>query len=281
MTFGEVSEIIESPQIKEAFELPDFVELLERTPEAWEPQEARIETWELDSGLEMDTRTREEAEVQQEAPYEYSQAYTDSQGIYHPGQIIGVYKDSLENPVHRETAESLKGWQHQERMMSCAVQVQRQIINKQFGANVSEAELRQIAKELDLYTDERGTYRKDIGKLTELFNMEREQPKNPTSSDLIAARLQGEELIVAVDSVLLERPYLPKTTMVNHVVEVLDFDFSDSENPKVIINDPGRTEGRGSVYLLSDFERAACRMNQETGEQTYISVTKIQKKEAQ
>lgn len=201
--FSQYSELSETRQPGESLELPDSVQLLERPAEAPEQPEARLETWELDEGLEMDARIREAAEVMSKAPFEYSEAYIDSQGVYHPGQITGVYKDSLENPAHRETAESLSGWQRQEKMMSCAVQAQREIINKQTKTNVTETELREIGKKLDLYTDVRGTYRSDVGKLAELYGLERYQPENATTSDLIAAKARGEDLIVAVDSALL------------------------------------------------------------------------------
>ena len=279
--FPQYSELVKENQLRESLELPDSVRLLERPVETPEQPETRLETRELNEGLELDTRTREAVEVSPKAPFEYSEAYMDSRGVYHPGQITGVYKDSMENPAHRETAESLSGWQHQEKAMSCAVQTQREIINKQTEANVTETELRELGKKLDLYTDIRGTYRSDVGKLAERYGLERYQPENATTSDLIAAKARGEDLIVAVDSALLERPYLPKAAAVNHVVEVLDFDLSDPENPKVILNDPGRMEGRGSVYPLSVFEHAACKSVRTAEGPTYVSVTEIHKKEAQ
>lgn len=269
----------ELTKLREELELPETVELLERPEQPQEAAEAKQETTQLSEGLELEETSREGNELREEAPFAYSDAYVDEDGRYHPEQITGVYQEALEDPGCREIAEDLGRWQQQERRMSCAVQCQRMIINDLTGSEVTESELRRQGKEQDLYRDEVGTYTEDVGKLAENYGLEREQFENMSVQELMELRQQGVNLIVGVDAALLEYPELEKISSPNHAVEVIGFDLSDAENPRVILNDPGRPDGRGSAYPMDIFEKAACAVNEETGEKTLHTVTGIYQKE--
>lgn len=239
-----------------------------------------LEIVERSQETETNLSTNEVQESLGESPYLYSEAYIDSNGKYHPQKIIGIYREAMENPESQELVKDLSCWQQQERPLSCAVQCQRMVIKSLTGLEVSEAQLREFGKERNLYQDMRGTYTEDVGKIAEQgYGLKREQYENMTVSELAEMKEQGAKLIVAVDSTLLEHPGLPKISTPNHAVEVIGFDNSDAENPKVILNDPGRADGKGAAYSLEFFEKAACGSDWKSGERTLHSVTAIYHKE--
>ena len=136
--------------------------------------------------------------------------------------------------------------------------------------------LRQVAEQYDWYQDQRGTYYTDIGKIAQhCYGMEYEQHKGLQMDDLADLKEKGAELIVAVDHAILARPYLSKIAAPDHVVEVIGFDYSDAENPKVIINDPGRSDGQGAVYPFSVFRQASYVTDRQTGVTGLKSVTAL------
>lgn len=276
MNYEQSWESQEAPEAQKEIELPSSVELLDRPgklPEKTYISEFREET--------RDAGKAEALEQPEQSPYRYSEAYIDEKGKYHPQQITGIYKDALENSGGREMAGELSCWGRQERKTSCNVRVEQMIINEGRETKVSEASLREISGRNNWYGDNRGTYIKDIGKIAEnYYGMERKQYEGISVDDLKDLKQQGAELIVAVDQALLARPYLSRPTSPNHAIEVIGFDDSDLEHPKVIINDPGRRDGRGAAYPLEVFERASCTEKQENGEPGLHSVTALYRKEA-
>lgn len=276
MEFDEILENQEEIQLREQLELPDSVELLDRIteqPPVWEITES---TKELAEGLELDERTAEDGEIPEISPFSYSEAYIDKNGKFHPQQITGVYKDSLKDSNALEVASELGNWGQQEKRMSCAVRTQMMIGNEGPGKNYSEQELRQIAEENKWYSDKIGTYICNIGKIAQLcYGMEREQYEGMQLDELEDLKQQGAELIVTVDQALLARPYLSKPTTPDHVVEVIGFDHSEQGVPKIIINDPGRSDGQGAAYPLDIFKRATYVTDRDTGITGIRSVTAL------
>ncbi len=253
-------------------ELTQLTEAAERT-EQFEPLREALKLPE-DIGL----LEGPEAGETSECPFTYSEAYTDENSIYHPGQIKGICAGSLSDPRVRELTGDLGQWQRQERGMSCAVQVQREIINSVQGLELTESELRTLAEARDWYSDETGTYAHDVGRIAEeCFGMERSQYKGIGLEALMALKEQGYRLILGVDHHRLARPQLNRPFKADHAVELLDFDLSDKENPKVILNDPGRDEGRGSVYPLEIFLKAAGPADRAAGKPVIHFVTALKK----
>lgn len=253
-------------------ELAQFVEAAGST----ERLEPLRETLRLPEEIEL--LERPETGEQAESPFTYSEAYTDEASVYHPGQIKGIYTDSLSDPRVQKLAKDLGQWQHQERPMSCAVQSQRMIINGAHGLEVTEGELRELAEKRNWYSDETGTYTTDVGRIAEeYFDMECSQYRGVEPETLVELKKEGYQLIVGVDHHKLARPQLPRPFKADHAVELLDFDFSDQENPKVILNDPGQDEGRGSVYPLEIFLKAAGPIDRATGKPVIHFATALKK----
>lgn len=275
----EIQENTELDKLREQLELPDSVELLERREKNELPKH-NYETVKLTEGVEVDSRTKEVSH-NPKTPFVYTKDYIASDGRYVPSQIKGVYADALENPGYKDIAEDLGRWQMQEKKLSCAVQVQRWIISEENNEEITEKELREIGIEHDWYKDNRGTYISDIGKLAEYKGLKYEHFDNMTMNELIALKQTGVNIMLGVDSHLLHRPSLEKVSADNHAVELIGFDFSDKENPKAIINDPGQRMGRGVAYSMDVFERAACQIDEKTGEKTLHCVTAVYGKESE
>lgn len=276
MEFDESLKNQEQIQLREQLNLPEHIELLDRITEQPLVQEVTESTTELTVGLELDERTTEGGEISEQSPFTYSEAYIDKNGKFHPQQITGVYKDSLTDPSAAEVASELGNWGQQEERMSCAVRTQMMVGNEGPGTDYTESELRQVAKQFNWYEDQRGTYYSDIGKVAQLFyGMDYEQHSGMQLEELVELKQQGAELIVAVDQALLARPYLSKIATPDHVVELIGFDLSDMECPKVIINDPGRADGQGAAYPMEMFRRASYVTNRETGITGMKSVTAL------
>lgn len=266
---------VKSEELREQLELPDSIELIERN-EKKELNEYSAETLKLTDGTEIDSRSKKETQEQKEqAPFTYSKAYIKADGEYVPAQIKGVYTDAMEELAYRDIAEDLGRWGQQEKSYSCAVQVQKWIISEELGKTFSETELREIGLEKGLYRDSSGTYLEDVGKLAEMNGLNYEQHSNLKMDELIALKNTGANVILGVDSYLLYRPYLDKEFKANHAVELIGFDFSDAKNPMVIINDPGKSTGRGVAYPMDVFERAACKVDEQTGEKSVYFATAV------
>lgn len=264
-------------ELREQLELPDSVELIERE-EQRESSEYLTETTEYMQGIELDRRIKKEPR-EPSPPFEYTKDYIASDGRYIPAQIKGVYTDALENPAYKDIVEDLGRWQMQEKKLSCAVQVQRMIIEEENNEEITEAELREIGVENNWYKDNRGTYLFDIGKLAEYKGLRSEQFEDMTIEELISLKDTGANILIGVDAHLLQRPSLLKDCKINHAVEFIGYDFTDKENPKVILNDPGQKMGRGVAYSMDVFERATCRIDEATKKKTMYFATAIYGKE--
>lgn len=195
-----------------------------------------------------------------ERAFEYSEPYIDESGFYVPRQINGVYEDALESGEATEVIEALNVWHMQDGDYSCAVVCSEMELNRQLDAGITEAELCREGENQGWYDPESGTAPDDIKEYAAAHNLKTETYYNNFSlNDIHEMKEDGTGVIVAVDNMLLARPELAevKPCDVNHVVEIVGFDYSDSQNPLVIINDPGTPFGQGAAYELDTFAQAA------------------------
>lgn len=265
MSITEFSNQLEETQLRRQLELPDSVELLDRSEQR--------ESFHLKDGWELDFKPKEALELEQTKPFEYSEGYYDANGIYHAGNIIGVYKDALEQPEILDIVDSLDEWQRQETRYTCGVQTHRMIINDKTDFDVTEAELREIALKLGWLQENVGYVGHRIagGMLAELYGLERVPVDSDMPLDeLVELKGQGASVWLCLDSRVTQMPDYPCIPVTNHAVELLGFDFSDKNNPKVILNDPDLENGRGVVYPLEIFRKAACRLDPNTGKETMM-----------
>jgi len=147
-------------------------------------------------------------------------------------------------------------WQQQTTPFTCAV-VCQQMILRQFGIDVSEAQLVYDATSNGWLTDQ-GTSAADMGKLLEHYGVPVHQGFGNGVESIAGEIAMGRKVIVAVDSgeIWKQDGFFEDWMNPNgadHAVVVTGLDLSDPSHPKVVLNDPGDPMGAGKAYPLEDF----------------------------
>jgi len=141
---------------------------------------------------------------------------------------------------------------------TCAVVSQQMILND-FGIPVSEAQLVYDAMS-NGWLHEGGTNIDNMGQLLEYHGIPTHTNHDGDMSSLINELAHGHKVIIPVNSSELwngvswwERLTGTHNTGPDHAVVVSGVDFSDPNNPQVIINDPGTPTGGPQAYPLNHF----------------------------
>jgi hypothetical protein len=144
---------------------------------------------------------------------------------------------------------------------TCAV-VSQEMVLHDFGIDASESQLVYTAVSNGWLT-ENGTSISDMGKLLEHYGVPTHTNHNGDLPSLVNELAHGHKVIVAVDADELWQgvSFWQKLTGLdnvspNHAIVVSGIDFSDTNNPEVIINDPGLPDGGGTRYPLNHFLEA-------------------------
>jgi hypothetical protein len=146
-------------------------------------------------------------------------------------------------------------WQLQDTDFTCAVQAQRGIIEQFTGEPISESQLVYEATANGWLTD-RGMSPDDVGNLLELHGIPYHANHDASVQDLLSELAEGRKVIVGVDSCELWNgepieDFFHQSA--DHAIWVTGVDFTDPNNPQVIINDSGDPNGAGKQYALNDF----------------------------
>ncbi|WP_320044389.1 hypothetical protein [uncultured Desulfobacter sp.] len=166
-----------------------------------------------------------------------------------------------------DPAADMDRWHEQVHPDSCAIVSQEFVLESVLDRDFSEQELVDIAVDHGWYTPGSGTTLPDMGRLMEFCDLEVSYEENCTLDDLINKLENREKVIVAVDSDEIWNPGLGEDEFladfhgipgqgVNHAVQVIGIDQSDPDNPFVIINDPGTSDGKGLSIPADDFNEA-------------------------
>ena len=107
-----------------------------------------------------------------------------------------------------------------------------------------------------------------MNKMLDYYGIENEMSFNNDISDIEDCLSSGGKVIVSIDADEIwegdnDNMFTPGPAP-NHAVEVIGIDYSDADNPMVILNDSGHPDGRGSMIPLDDFvdswEDSGCHM---------------------
>lgn len=140
---------------------------------------------------------------------------------------------------------------------TCAIQSQHLIL-QQYGIDVTQEELIEIAKENGWYAEGYGTPMDMVGKLLEYYGVDIHGSQGNNIFNLSNELAQGHQLIVGVDAYELA---FPEETQdwdalygehANHALVVVGIDTSDPDNVQVIVTDPG-TGNRQMAYPADQF----------------------------
>ncbi|MFI1682870.1 hypothetical protein [Streptomyces sp. NPDC020607] len=158
------------------------------------------------------------------------------------------------------------GWHEQQATHSCAVVSQEFLLDRFTGVDHTEEELAAVAEAHGWYRPGVGTPLDDVGNLLEYYDVPVERSQGESLDSLASALSAGEGVLVALDSdellaadpeslELADAAGIPDQGA-DHVVQVIGFDRSDPDDPRVVLNDPGRPDGAGLEVPEADFLRA-------------------------
>jgi hypothetical protein len=144
---------------------------------------------------------------------------------------------------------------------TCAV-VSQEMILHDFGINVSESQLVYDAATNGWLTDN-GTSIADMGNLLEYYGVSTHTNYNGDVPAIINELAHGHKVIVPVNSDELwngvsfwQKLTGQHNTGADHAIVVAGLNFTDPNNPQVIVNDPGHPDGAGMTYPLERFLEA-------------------------
>lgn len=148
-------------------------------------------------------------------------------------------------------------WHEQLEPNSCAIASQQFVISEYTGLPVTEAELIETASQMGWY-EGLGTSSADVGNLLMAYGIDVTIRPEGDFDDLASALAAGDRLLTAVQNMAMTTEWADgyPAFSANHMVEVLDIDNSDPEDPRVIVNDPGIPNGRAMSMSRENFEDA-------------------------
>ena len=137
-------------------------------------------------------------------------------------------------------------------------------------AGVPAQELADLAEENGWFTEEGGTPVINMNKILDYYGVDNEMTFNNDIDDIRECLEAGGKVIVSIDADEIwygevdgEGIYTPNDG-VNHAVEVIGIDYSDPDEPMVILNDSGNPDGCGVMvpldYFVDAWEDGNCQM---------------------
>jgi hypothetical protein len=176
---------------------------------------------------------------------------------YHDG-LFKIWSD--DSHIIGEPDNDGTYWQQQGYPDTCAIKSQGFILERFIGHKIPEKDLVKLAEDEGYYEPGHGTMINDVGQILEHYGIPVEQTYNNALDDLIDKLQHNQKIIVGVDaneiwtnSPLEQLKDLIFPPEANHAVEVIGY---DTENQKVILNDPGYPYGKELPVPLSDFKEA-------------------------
>jgi hypothetical protein len=143
---------------------------------------------------------------------------------------------------------------------TCAIRSQEIILQK-YGILTDHDHLVEQAIELDAYKPGDGTQAKDIGKLLDHYGLKYHQTVNANIFNITDELAHGHMIIVGVNSQELskhgffEAAHTAESSGADHALIVAGIDFSDPDQVKVNLKDPGSGD-EAKPYPLNDFIEA-------------------------
>jgi hypothetical protein len=163
-----------------------------------------------------------------------------------------------------DPAAEMSHWHQQTYTNSCAVASQEFILNSMGDHHYQETDLVRDAFYHGWFDN--GTPLLHVGDLLEEHGVSVHRDFGCTLKDLSHCLEHHEKVIVGVQAAVLKSPAtanLPLTEyagipsqFANHAVQVIGIDNTDPAHPKVILDDPGRPDGKGIMIPAEQFDRA-------------------------
>lgn len=154
-----------------------------------------------------------------------------------------------------DPSDDMMHWEYQGDTNRCAVFAQMFAIEDLLDIDIDPDELTAMAEENGWFDD--GTPPNCVGKLMEAYGLETHSGSG-TIDDIANCLANDGKVIVGLDSSEIwvgpdhEDAYSPGM-QADHAVEVIGIDYSDPDNPMVILNDSGTPDGAGETVPLDQF----------------------------
>ena len=184
-------------------------------------------------------------------------AYIDGHGTY--AEELDNYDPTHSNPdaVVGHPEEAMAQWEFQGNTGRCALYSQKFVIEELTGHEVDIEEIADLAEEHGWFTEEGGTPVLNMDKILDYYGIDNEVSFHNSIDDLRDALEGGHKVIVSIDSDEIwhgenDSIFVPGDA-VDHAVEVIGIDYTDSDNPMVILNDSGTPDGCGEMVPLDTF----------------------------
>lgn len=172
---------------------------------------------------------------------------------------MDTFNSDQSNPdeIYGDPEESMEHWEYQGNTNRCAIYSQLFVIEELTGQELDIEELADIAEENNWFTEEMGTPVTYMNKLLDYYGVENEMTFDNDLEDLKESLEAGEKVIVSLDADEVwfgddDTIYSPDEG-VNHAVQVIGIDYSNPDEPMVILNDSGTPDGCGEMVPLDTF----------------------------
>lgn len=155
-------------------------------------------------------------------------------------------------------ADAMSHWEDQGATQRCGLYSQKFIIEELTGQEIDIDKMADIASEHGWFSETNGTNPGDLNKMLDFCGIPNEMTWNNDLEDLHRVLANGGRAIVAIDADEIwhgeEDGVFSPLDSANHAVEVAGIDYSDPDNPMVILNDSGNPEsGCGEMVPADKF----------------------------
>lgn len=153
--------------------------------------------------------------------------------------------------------ESMEYWEYQGPTNRCAIYSQKFVIEELTGQDLDIEDLAQLAEEQNWFSEDGGTSLLHTNKLLNHFGVDNTMSFDNTMSDIEECLANGGKVIVGVNADEIwygeESNIFVPSGGANHALQVVGVDYTDPDNPQVILNDSGAPDGCGETVPLDVF----------------------------
>lgn len=165
---------------------------------------------------------------------------------------------SYDPSVVGHPADAMSHWEDQGETQRCGLYSQKFIIEELTGKELDIDKMADIASEHGWFSETNGTNPGDLNKMLDYYGIPNEMSWNNGLEDLHNVLANGGRAIVAIDADEIwhgeEDGIFSPLDSANHAVEVAGIDYSDPDNPMVILNDSGNPDsGCGEMVPADKF----------------------------
>lgn len=162
--------------------------------------------------------------------------------------------------VSGDPGQSMEEWEFQGDTNRCALYSQKFVIEELTGKDVPIEDIVDIATENGWFSEDSGTASLNMTKVLDAYGIENEMSFHNDIDDIKKCLEDGGKVIVSIDADQVwygeDSNIFSPADSANHAVEVIGIDYSNPEEPMVILNDSGSPNGCGEMVAMDVFEDA-------------------------